>query len=101
MYLVHAHLELPSAGQLPCGAKDMIRAAAEADDRVEHVSVHPRSPSRLTLGIYLLAACLEEAEQRAARVSRRLSRDVPVLRGARLLDAAVPLMPLAFERERD
>ena len=96
MYLVHAHLELPPGAQLPHNVRALVRSAIVPGDRVEHVAVHPRSPYRLTLGFYLLAAVLEEAEERAVRVCERLLRDVPHLGGARLTGAGVPLMPLAF-----
>ncbi|MFE7775905.1 hypothetical protein ACFU5O_18760 [Streptomyces sp. NPDC057445] len=93
MYLVHAHLELPSGAELPLYISELMRASIAPPDRVEHLAVHPRSPSRLTLGFYLLAGHLEEAEAHAVRVCRRLLCDVPQLRGARLLGAGVPLMP--------
>jgi fermentation-respiration switch protein FrsA (DUF1100 family) len=96
MYLVHVHLELPPGHELPSGIRTLVRSALLPGDRVEHVAVHPRSPYRLTLGCYLLAAALEEAEERAVQVCERLLRDVPQLRAARLTGAGVPLMPLAF-----
>ncbi|MFG2354906.1 hypothetical protein [Streptomyces sp. NPDC048521] len=96
MYLVHAHLELPPGEELPQSVRALVRSAITPDDRVEHVSVHPRSSSRLTLGFYLLAGALEEAEERAARVCHRLLREVPQLGRARLTGAEVPLVPLAF-----
>lgn len=74
----------------------VVRSAITAGDRVEHVAVHPRSPTRLTLGFYLLADGIEEAEGRAVQVGARLLRDVPQLAAARLTGAGVPLMPLAF-----
>ncbi|KOU57039.1 hypothetical protein ADK57_40180 [Streptomyces sp. MMG1533] len=96
MYLVHAHLELPSGEQLPPDIRAVVRSAITAGDRVEHVAVHPRSSSGLTLGFYVLAGVLEEAEERAVRVCARLLRDVPQLTTARLTGAGAPLMPLAF-----
>ncbi|MBV1936879.1 hypothetical protein [Streptomyces sp. BV286] len=96
MYLVHAHLEVPPGEQLPTNMRAVVRSAITAGDRVEHVAVHPRSPTRLTLGFYLLADGIEEAEGRAVQVGARLLRDVPQLAAARLTGAGVPLMPLAF-----
>lgn len=96
MYLVHAHLALPSDEELPQNVKALVRSAIVPRDRVEHVAVHPTSSSELTLGLYLLAGGLDEAEERALRVCRRLLRDVPQLATALLTGAGVPLMPLAF-----
>lgn len=96
MYLVHAQLALPSGDQVPPDIRDVVRTAITADDRVEHVAVHPRSASALTLGFYVLADVLEEAEERAVRVCDRLLREVPQLATARLTGVGVPLMPLAF-----
>ncbi|MFF3615588.1 hypothetical protein [Streptomyces sp. NPDC002580] len=100
MYLIHAHLELPSGEEPPVNIKVLVRSAIVPRDRVEHISVHPLPPSELILGFYLLAARLEEAEERTVRVCHRLLRDVPQLALARLTGAGVPLMPLAFEPSR-
>ncbi|MFF5255252.1 hypothetical protein ACFY4K_24845 [Streptomyces leeuwenhoekii] len=96
MYLVHAHLALPSGEQVPPDIRDVVRSAITAGDRVEHVAVHPRPAPGLTLGFYLLAGVLEEAEERAVRVCARLLREVPQLATARLTGVGVPLLPLAF-----
>jgi hypothetical protein len=100
MYLVHTHLELPSGEEPPQNMKALVRAAIVPRDRVEHLSVHPVSPSELTLGFYLLATRLEDAEERAVQVCHRLLRDVPQLAMARLTGAGAPLIPLAFEPSR-
>ncbi|WP_231406502.1 hypothetical protein [Streptomyces sp. MC1] len=96
MYLVHAHLELPAGSHLPPDLRELVRSSIVPGDRVEHVAVHARSPSLLTLGFYTLADGLEEAEERAVRVCGRLLREVPQLAAARLTGAEVPLIPLAF-----
>ncbi|MGW7264234.1 hypothetical protein [Streptomyces sp. NPDC054842] len=96
MYLVHAHLELPGADELPPGIRVSVRRAIVPADRVEHVAVHPRPPRGLTLGLYLLSGALEEAEERALRVCERLLCAMPELAGARLTGAGVPVLPLAF-----
>ncbi|PKT67432.1 hypothetical protein CW362_40480 [Streptomyces populi] len=97
MYLVHIYLELPSGEELPQNIRTLVRSAIAPRDRVEHVAVHPVSPSELTLGFYLLADALEEAEERALRTARRLLFSVPQLATARPTGAGAPLMPLAFE----
>lgn len=99
MYLVHAHLELSRGDHLPPDVRELVRSSIVPGDRVEHVAVHARSPSRLTLGFYLLADGLEEAEERAVRVSGRLVCEIPQLAAARLTGAGVPLTPLAFEAQ--
>ena len=96
MYLVHTHLELPSGEQLPRDVRALVRSAILPGDRVEHVAVHPRSSSALTLGFYVVAGALDEAEERAVRVCARLLGDVPQLASARLTGAGAPLQPLAF-----
>jgi hypothetical protein len=96
MYLVHAHLDLPEGDRLPPDVRELVRTSLLPGDGVEHVAVHPRSPSRLTLGLYLLADGLEEAERRAVEVCGRLMGRVPQLAAARLTGAGVPLVPLAF-----
>ncbi|MFJ1967521.1 hypothetical protein ACIO93_02510 [Streptomyces sp. NPDC087903] len=96
MYLVHVHLELPSGEQLPANIGAVVRSAIVPGDRVEHVAVHPRSASGLTLGFYLLADVLEEAEERAVQVCGRLLREIPQLGAASMTSAGVPLLPLAF-----
>ncbi|MER5474680.1 hypothetical protein ABZX90_38890 [Streptomyces sp. NPDC002935] len=96
MYLVHTHLQLPSGDELPQNIRALVRSAIVPHDRVEHVAVHPTPPSQLTLGFYLLAGSLDEAEGRAVRVCHRLLCDVPQFASARLTGAGVPLMPLAF-----
>ncbi|MEU1623679.1 hypothetical protein ABZ479_41165 [Streptomyces sp. NPDC005722] len=96
MYLVHAHLELPSDEALPQDVRALVRSAIVPGDGVEHVAVHPTSAGELTLGFYVLAAGLDEAEERALRVCRRLLRDVAELAAARLTGVGVPLVPLAF-----
>ncbi|MGW3663130.1 hypothetical protein [Streptomyces sp. NPDC005141] len=96
MYLVHTHLELPSGEELPQNIRALVRSAIVPRDRVEHVAVHPVSTTELTLGFYLLAGSLDEAEERAVRVCHRMLCDVPQLATARLTGAGVPLMPLAF-----
>ncbi|MEV6402831.1 hypothetical protein AB0M58_07660 [Streptomyces bobili] len=96
MYLVHTHLELPCGKQLPSDVRALVRSAILPGDRVEHVAVHPRSTSELTLGFYVVAGALDEAEERAVRVCARLLGDVPQLSTARLTGAGAPLQPLAF-----
>ncbi|MEW2623958.1 hypothetical protein [Streptomyces sp. NPDC048106] len=97
VYLVHAQLELPPGGRLPTDVGELVRSSLVPGDRVEHLAAHPRSATRLTLGFYLLADRLEEAEERAVRVCGRLLCSVPELAAAHLTGAGVPLIPLAFD----
>lgn len=117
MYLIHAALRAPSAGaQLPPHAGELVRAFADADaefharahaDRpggggacgpVEHVSAHPRALPGPTLGVYLIADSLVEAERRTEALCRRAFEEVPALRGWTVGRVGVPLVTPYYER---
>ncbi|MFE9634220.1 hypothetical protein [Streptomyces sp. NPDC006463] len=93
MYLVHARLRTAPPAHLPDDLREAARAGLDPGDRVEHLAVHPQSAGHFTLGFYLVADCLEEAERRAESACRRLLA-VGALPQARLLGVGVPLMPV-------
>src|SRR5687767_1375025 len=97
MYLVHARFACSADAELPYHVRELIWPAVRHDERIEHVAVHPSPPSGLTLGFYVRADRIEEAEARTRLVCLRLLREVPQLRGARLVGTEAPLVPLAFE----
>ncbi|MBZ9596524.1 hypothetical protein K7B06_15685 [Streptomyces erythrochromogenes] len=99
MYLVHARLRTVPPVEVPDDLREAARAGLRPRDRVEHLAVHPQSAEHFTLGFYLLSQSLEEAEQHAESVCRRLL-GARVLPTARLLDVGVPLLPMALLEQR-
>ncbi|MCX4779164.1 hypothetical protein [Streptomyces sp. NBC_01264] len=118
MYLIHAALHASAPGaQLPAHAGELVRALADADPTgcgpVEHVSTHPgvRSGARPgalsgalsgalpgpTLGVYLIADSLAEAEGRTEVLCRRAVEEVPALRGWTVGRVGVPLVTPYYE----
>ncbi|MFB8398608.1 hypothetical protein [Streptomyces yangpuensis] len=85
--------------EVPDDLREAARAGLRPWDRVEHLAVHPQSAEHFTLGFYLLSQSLEEAEQHAESVCRRLL-GARVLPTARLLDVGVPLLPMALLEQR-
>ncbi|MEU5150880.1 hypothetical protein NRK68_15055 [Streptomyces yangpuensis] len=85
--------------EVPDDLREAARAGLRPRDRVEHLAVHPQSAEHFTLGFYLLSQSLEEAEQHAESVCRRLL-GARVLPTARLLDVGVPLLPMALLEQR-
>ncbi|MGW9070462.1 hypothetical protein ACWGQT_13610 [Streptomyces yangpuensis] len=85
--------------EVPDDLREAARAGLRPRDRVEHLAVHPQSAEHFTLGFYLLSESLEEAEQHAESVCRRLL-GARVLPTARLLDVGVPLLPMALLEQR-
>jgi hypothetical protein len=57
---------------------DLVWDTAVPADRIEHVSAVSR-PGRVDLGLYLLAASQDEADQRAEAIAERASRTSPLL----------------------
>ncbi|WP_327306125.1 hypothetical protein OG730_23720 [Streptomyces sp. NBC_01298] len=112
MYLIHAALRAPAPGvRLPSHAGELVRALADADPTgcgpVEHVSTHPGAlpgglpgalPSALpTLGVYLIADSLGEAEGRTEALCRRAVEEVPALSGWTVGRVGVPLVTPYYE----
>ncbi|WP_327253401.1 hypothetical protein [Streptomyces sp. NBC_01244] len=108
MYLVHAALRAPAPGaQLPPHAGELIRAfasasasasaTADACGPVEHVSAHPHALPDPTLGVYLLADSLNEAERRTEALCRRAFEEVPALWGWTVGRVGAPLVTPYYE----
>ncbi|GLX18375.1 MULTISPECIES: hypothetical protein [Streptomyces] len=95
MYLVHARLRTVPPAEVPDDLREAARTGLCPADGVEHLAVHPQSADLFTLGFYLLSDSLEEAEQHAESVCRRLlaARALPE---SRLLGVGVPLMPVSL-----
>ncbi len=99
MYLIHVRLRPPAPGiGLPFGLGALLRAMTLPEDRVEHVAAHPDASPYPTLGLYLMADSLAQAEERAQRLGRRWVTGVPLLQGWRLISAEAPLVVPFYDR---
>jgi hypothetical protein len=92
MYLVHAQLKGPPGQALPAQTAQLVLTHAEPQDRLEHISAHPHASPHPVLGLFLLAADLDEAELRAGLACHRALARCPSLRNWRLVTAQVPLI---------
>lgn len=101
MYLIGALLAAPRAtpplGQTSAIIADMVWLLAAADDGLEHVRARAE-PHHITLVLFLKQESLDEAQETAWRMCRRLVADAPFLAGWRVhgcwpLDAARPQPP--------
>ncbi|MFE0701519.1 hypothetical protein [Streptomyces sp. NPDC058872] len=81
MYLIHAQLVLPKDSLIPDGVAPEALRLALPEERVEHVSLHPKGPRGPVLGVYLLAESLAQAEERTASLCERLLARHPGLAG--------------------
>ncbi len=98
MYLIHVALRptTPTA-VLPRTAGDLLLAVALPDERIEHVVLHPCASPCPVLGVYLLADCIEDAEERATEFCRRALAALPALAGWEPGSAEVPLVGPFYE----
>ncbi|MFF1447818.1 hypothetical protein ACFVYF_06645 [Streptomyces sp. NPDC058274] len=93
MYLIHVRLRAPGDKTPSPGLAETIALYAEEAAGLEHVSVHLDAAGDVTLGLFLVAARLAEAEESAARLVDRAVSDHPDLRGYRIVTAEAVLMP--------
>ncbi len=100
MYLVHLRLRRAD-GSPPCALPDAmgawLRAAARAEDHVEHVVVHGDARPHPVLGVYVIADRIEEAEENAARAWERAQVLHPAFRGWALIEARTPFIASLYE----
>jgi hypothetical protein len=100
MYLVHLHLRPTDSSPLralPERIGTGLRAAARAEDGVEHVVVHGDARPYPVLGVFVVADRLEDAEANAARVWERALSSYSELGGWGLVEAGTPLIALFYE----
>ncbi|MCN9243045.1 hypothetical protein NGF19_19955 [Streptomyces sp. RY43-2] len=93
MYLIHVRLKEPEGAAVRPDLAGIVMSYTEEADGLEHVTVTPGPACDVTLGLFLLADDLREAEKAAARLARQAVSDHPELRGFRLLDAGAVLVP--------
>lgn len=92
MYLVHAQLSAPLGGFLPADAARRTLALARPGEGVEHVTAHPHAVPDPTLGVFLVAKSLTEAEALTAVLCYRLLNSHTCLVGWGLRRAQAPLL---------
>jgi hypothetical protein len=100
MYLVHLHLRPTDDSPfraLPDRIGTGLRAAARAEDGVEHVVVHGDARPYPVLGVYVVADRLEDAEANAARVWERALTAYPELGRWGMVEARTPLIASFYE----
>ncbi|MFF4152536.1 hypothetical protein ACFYZU_20170 [Streptomyces sp. NPDC001651] len=97
MYLVHVHLRAhPRGHTLPDWTAAAVAGRGAEFTGFEHVSVHRNPASGPTVGIFLRARSLEEAEAAAERLWRRSCSAHPSLRDWEFRSAEVPLIALEY-----
>lgn len=88
--------------RVPRDIVELIRSRARPGGGVEHVSVHPRPALGVVVGVYVLADCLEDAEETAAELCRRAVHEIGLLQGWRVGRSEVPLLaPYVFDDPMD
>jgi hypothetical protein len=97
MYLVHARLTSNRPGSLPVEVGAWLRADPQGYERLEHVAIHRRAGADRTLGLYLLADTLEQAESVAATLVRGTLARRPELDGWELAAVGAPLVTPFYE----
>ncbi|WP_344459830.1 hypothetical protein [Kitasatospora kazusensis] len=99
MYLIHARLRPPIPGRpLPGRLAALLWAMSVPEDRIEHIAVHPKAVPYPTLGLYLQADRLGEAEERAAQLCGRWVTGISLLQGWQPVDAQAPLVVPFYEQ---
>ncbi|MFF4113941.1 hypothetical protein [Streptomyces sp. NPDC001714] len=93
MYLVHTELLHRTADScFPQDLADLLRSLTHPGDGVEHVVIHPHPGHGMTVGVYVLADRLQDAEETAARLCRRAVAENGPLRGWLVGRSEAPLL---------
>ncbi|MCX4784187.1 hypothetical protein [Streptomyces sp. NBC_01264] len=99
MYLVHAELCCGAGAALPVHADRLIADAADADEGLEHVVVHEDEAAGLLVGLFILAATVEDAERLATLLVTRAVESVPELAGFTVGRCGVRMVPGYYSRQ--
>ncbi|MFI8304166.1 hypothetical protein ACIF80_12040 [Streptomyces sp. NPDC085927] len=93
MQLVHVRVRLAVDFPTPERLTMILLSHARPPDQIQHISIHPDTGRDLTVGVYVIADSLLEAEGMArAVVARAVEREYE-LRGARLTGWSAALVP--------
>ncbi|GAA0684529.1 hypothetical protein GCM10010193_42980 [Kitasatospora atroaurantiaca] len=99
MYLIHVRLRPTTPGSsLPPGLRSHLLGMSVPEDRIEHLSVHTDALPHPTLGLYLMAESLGEAEEQATRLCLRWVTGSTLLEGWQPVAAQAPLVAPFYEQ---
>jgi hypothetical protein len=93
MYLIHAQLRSPTGAVLPEQTAELLTACAFDAEGLEHVTVHPETPSGPVLGLFLTASGLDRAEDSALALCRRAVALYPQLSAFTVVGLRTALVP--------
>ncbi|MEV6682699.1 hypothetical protein AB0N09_38420 [Streptomyces erythrochromogenes] len=99
MYLVHAELRSEAGAALPAHTDRLIAEAAHPGEGIEHVVVHEDVGFGSLVGLFVLAATVEDAERTAASVCGRVVRTQPELAGFQLRRCSARMVPGYYDRQ--
>lgn len=100
MHLVHVRVLLPEERECPepQDLRDLLRAHAAPEERVDHVSVHPGEEGLVTVGLFVTSDSLVSAEIVALAVAERVVAGEAALLGARIVSCSGALVPEFYDR---
>ncbi|MFE7549338.1 hypothetical protein [Streptomyces gardneri] len=98
MRLVHVRIRLPCIPEEPDSLREAFLSCATPEDGVGHISIHPGDGGDLTVGFFVTAATLPEAETVAYTVALKALSGEPALRQAYVTSYSAALVPALFDR---
>ncbi|WP_314615474.1 hypothetical protein [Streptomyces stackebrandtii] len=98
MRLVHVRIRLPCIPDDPESLRKAFLSYATPEDGVGHVSVHPGDGGDLTVGFFVTAATLPEAETVAYTVALKALSGETALQEAYVTSYSAALVPALFDR---
>ncbi|ALO09494.1 Esterase/lipase [Streptomyces venezuelae] len=96
--MVHVRIRLPCTPEEPESLREAFLSYATPEDGVGHISIHPGDGGDLTVGFFVTAATLPEAETVAYTVALKALSGEPALRQAYVTSYSAALVPALFDR---
>ncbi|MGV9878488.1 hypothetical protein [Streptomyces sp. NPDC003006] len=97
MQLVHARVRLAVDPPEPERLRAIFRSHARRHEGIQHISIHPDADRKLTVGVYVTADSVCEAEDTARVFVTRTLECEYALRGARVAACSAALVPQFYD----
>ncbi|AVZ71064.1 hypothetical protein SLUN_01155 [Streptomyces lunaelactis] len=101
MRLIHVRIQFPGGLGSPEWLRRAFLSHAGPEQKVDHISIHPGDEGELTVGFFVTAASLIEAEAISYTVAHRALSHEPALQHARITSYSAAMVPDLFDRMLD